>query len=413
MRYPLILLLLLIPAAGRAQKGETAVDTTRHVFYLDEEGWEPSGKHLRGLLSVLGPHWGFGYDSLLNRIAGWRKSPYVTIDSLGASVQNRGIWQLTITSPLPQIKYRRTVFIHARTHPGEVQAFHVADAIISFLTSEDDFARVLRDRTVFYIVPMYNPDGVELDAPRENAHGVDLERGWDKVPMEPEVATLKRRFTELMASPAPIEIALNMHSAYLCKRYFVYHEATGTSPDYAAREQRFITGVHSYFSDGIEPWPFNRTWDSVAPTHFPESWWWFNHGADVMALTYEDMNCETAGMYDSTGYAILRGIGDYLRLPASVVDQGELGAQGILLHQNYPNPFSGSTTIRYAVARPTHVLLRVFNQLGEDAGTVVDEYQGRGEYEARWNGAEYPSGVYIYRIETGDGVESRWLTLRK
>ena len=62
----------------------------------------------------------------------WGQSPYVTIDSIGASVQNRAIWELTISDDPSSTTHSR-VYIHARTHPGEEEAFWVVDEIINFL----------------------------------------------------------------------------------------------------------------------------------------------------------------------------------------------------------------------------------------------------------------------------------------
>ncbi|MFQ5754064.1 MAG: M14 family zinc carboxypeptidase, partial [bacterium] len=264
------------------------------------------------LLALFGPHWGYGYDSLLVDLQRWRQSPYVTVDSLGASVQNRALWQLTITSEQAPAEPRTTVFVHARTHPAEVQGWWVTSEFIKLLLSEDEFARFMREKCVFYIIPMYNPDGVELELPRQNAHGIDLESNWNANPVEPEVTILRTRFKELMASSAPIEAALNMHSALACKRYFVYHAAAGTSEAFTILEQEFIGAVQGYFITGIELWNYFVSWTNGTPPYYPESWFWFNHQESVMALTYEDMNCLEAGQYDQTAFALLHGIADYL-----------------------------------------------------------------------------------------------------
>ncbi len=56
---------------------------------------------------------------------------------------------------------------------------------------------------MFNIIPMYNPDGVELGYGRENANGVDIESNWDKPVLEPEVQVLKGLFEKFMAEPNP------------------------------------------------------------------------------------------------------------------------------------------------------------------------------------------------------------------
>ena len=68
-------------------------------------------------------NWGYGYADLLADLEVWDESPYLSIDSLGASVQNRALWQLTITADEMAIEPKKVIFIHARTHPNEVQAW--------------------------------------------------------------------------------------------------------------------------------------------------------------------------------------------------------------------------------------------------------------------------------------------------
>ncbi|GEM_PF-1289438 len=78
------------------------------------------------------------------------------------------------------------------------------------------------------------------------------------------------------------------------------------------------------------------------------------------------------------------------------------------LYQNYPNPFNPSTTIRYSLERGGHVRLSVYNLLGEKVDVIVDEHRQPGDYSIEYNAAELQSGVYLYRLRTGDGQ----LTLR-
>jgi murein tripeptide amidase MpaA len=115
------------------------------------------------LLQILGDHWGYGYDTLLVDLARWAQSPYVYIDSIGASVQNRALWELKISANTLPLEPRSVVYIHARTHPNEVQSTWVTNEIIKRLLSESAFAQLIREKCVVYVVPMYNPDGVELE----------------------------------------------------------------------------------------------------------------------------------------------------------------------------------------------------------------------------------------------------------
>ena len=141
-------------------------------------------------------NWGYGYDDLLSDLNIWAQSPYVIVDSIGATVQNRAIWELTISDNPGSSTYKR-VYIHARTHPGEEESFWVTDEIINFLLSDTPEASYIRSHSIFHILPMHNPDGVELGYPRENANGIDIESGWDDTVLQPEVSALQNRFIDL------------------------------------------------------------------------------------------------------------------------------------------------------------------------------------------------------------------------
>ena len=351
-------------------------------------------------LEVLGDHWGYSYDSLLVDLAYWSGNPYIIIDSLGASVQNRAIWQLTITSNDTAFINKHTVFIHARTHPGEVQSWWVTEQIINQLTSQTVFAQILRENCTFHIIPMYNPDGVELEFPRQNANGVDIESNWDENPVEPEVAVLRARFFELMTSHSPIKVAMNMHSAYGTSRFFVYHDSVGTSPLFSYMEQDYIEGVRYYYLSGIEPWYFRITWTTGTPPYYPESWFWLNYQESVMALTYEDWNHTQAFNFDVTANAILHGIADYLDIETTNVVNNHTIESEFNLFQNYPNPFNPRTNIQFSIPNTEFVTLKIFNSLGQEVTTLVSKKLTPGEYKYTWDASHLTSGMYFYKLET-------------
>jgi len=83
------------------------------------------------------------------------------------------------------------------------------------------------------------------------------------------------------------------------------------------------------------------------------------------------------------------------------------------LDQNYPNPFSRSTQISYALPEGTHVALRVYNLLGREVDTLVDGYQEAGRHQITFDGARLSAGVYLYVFEAGDYTATKRLTLLK
>jgi hypothetical protein len=83
------------------------------------------------------------------------------------------------------------------------------------------------------------------------------------------------------------------------------------------------------------------------------------------------------------------------------------------LEQNYPNPFNPSTTIKYRLGSKEFVKLKVFNILGKEVADLVNSEQAAGSYELEFNASGLESGVYFYRIETGNFVETKKMLLMK
>ncbi len=97
--------------------------------------------------------------------------------------------------------------------------------------------------------------------------------------------------------------------------------------------------------------------------------------------------------------------------PASA-DEPHPFPQRFELGQNYPNPFNPETTIEYALKENQFVSLKIYNTLGQEISTLVNEFQAAGYKTVIWNGmnetgAYVSSGVYIYRITAGEFAASR------
>lgn len=374
-------------------------------FYFDDE---------LNLYAKSVDNWGYSYDSLLTDLDVWRESPFVKIDSIGLSVQGRPLWRMTISEDPESPGDKRTIHIHARTHPQETEGFWVTKEMINILLSQSALAQELRNKYVYYIIPMFNPDGVELNLPRRNANNVNLESNWNTFPHQPEVQALKAHFISLMESDKPIEVMLNMHSSYLCKRYFVYHDSVGTSSSFAFLQQDFINGVRYYFPNGIEPWNHFVSWTSGTPLQYPESWFWTNHGENVIALTYEDMyQCAGTGNFDVTANALLLGVKDYMEITTDINEITNTIPEQFELLQNYPNPFNPSTILRYAISSEQFITLKVFDILGNEIARLVEEEKPAGVYEVQFNPGNLSSGVYFYTINTGNFSQTKKMIYQK
>jgi hypothetical protein len=83
------------------------------------------------------------------------------------------------------------------------------------------------------------------------------------------------------------------------------------------------------------------------------------------------------------------------------------------LLQNYPNPFNPSTKIRYSVPQSSKVVIKVFDILGNEIETLIDEQKPIGTYEIIWHTTNLPSGVYFYRLQAGSFVETKKMVLMK
>lgn len=97
----------------------------------------------------------------------------------------------------------------------------------------------------------------------------------------------------------------------------------------------------------------------------------------------------------------------------AVEDEGQILPMVFDLKQNYPNPFNPSTIIRFAVPERSTVQIKIYDILGSELVTFVNEEMERGWYEKVFNASGYASGMYIYRMQAGNYVSTKKMLLVK
>jgi hypothetical protein len=108
----------------------------------------------------------------------------------------------------------------------------------------------------------------------------------------------------------------------------------------------------------------------------------------------------------------------YTQTPTSIQQKIINHPKEYSLSQNYPNPFNPATTIRFALPKESFVTLKIFNLLGQEVATLVDELKPMGEHQAQWQAGDLPSAVYVYRLQARskekiDFVDTKKLILLK
>jgi hypothetical protein len=107
---------------------------------------------------------------------------------------------------------------------------------------------------------------------------------------------------------------------------------------------------------------------------------------------------------------------DYLAVPRSVVTSVENPPSmpvNFSLAQNYPNPFNPTTNIKYSLMHSGLVKLIVYDILGRQIATLVNERQNAGTYDVPFNASALTSGVYFYRITAGSFSQTRKMVVLK
>ena len=120
---------------------------------------------------------------------------------------------------------------------------------------------------------------------------------------------------------------------------------------------------------------------------------------------------ENLALFDFTG-ELLSSISAF-DSTATSIDEDISKINEFKLDQNYPNPYNPKTSIQYSISNKQFVTLKVYNLLGREVATLVNENKEAGNYMINLDASILPSGVYIYKLQAGDYVQTRKMTLVK
>jgi hypothetical protein len=153
-------------------------------------------------------------------------------------------------------------------------------------------------------------------------------------------------------------------------------------------------------SDG---WIFIGTTNGVFDSRDNGSTWnQLNEGLsnlDVRSIAIDSKNTTYAGTY---------GAGVFIStIATSVKNNSPIHASVFSLGQNYPNPFNPSTVITYQLPANSFVTLRVYDEVGREMRTLVNERQTIGNHSLTFYAGELPSGIYFYRLQAGSYIQTK------
>ena len=269
----------------------------------------------------------YTYTKLLDYLDRLPKGAHIKRYSIGRTEQDRRIPALRIGKK----EAKEQVFIHARTHPGEVASSFLLEGLIDEFVANSKRARAALKKIQLTIVPMLNVDGVVIGNNRVSPRNINLEGKWNPHPEDEtrlsgegvprEVRLLNRAYRRaLRRGPAPT-MALNLHSSngQPGDRTFFF-------PHFGSRKLGYTTNEANLWNKQIgfvNMWKFEQgtSWFNRLPREggrdfikkdVPESWWWRNYKDQVMALSIESTYGEAGDGREWTRPDDLRAMGGSL-----------------------------------------------------------------------------------------------------
>ena len=139
----------------------------------------------------------------------------------------------------------------------------------------------------------------------------------------------------------------------------------------------------------------------------------FTATPNVKTLLATSEGLYVGGKFSHAGDKYSNMIALYTNFTTDVDDESNSLPSEFVLSQNFPNPFNPSTNIQYAVGSKQFVSLKVYDILGKEIATLVNEEKTSGNYKVTFDASSQPSGIYFYQLKAGNFIETRKMVLLK
>jgi len=177
------------------------------------------------------------------------------------------------------------------------------------------------------------------------------------------------------------------------------------------------------FTASVNPGSVTLSWSTATETNNQGFEIQRNNGSEFYAIGFVTGNGTTTEInnYSYTDRNLTAGNYSYRlkqvdfngRYEYSNVINVDVAPEQFELSQNYPNPFNPSTTINFSIPQSSIVTLKVFNTLGQEVKTLVNQNMESGVHSISFDASELNSGIYFYRLDAGQFTEVRKMTLIK
>ena len=183
----------------------------------------------------------------------------------------------------------------------------------------------------------------------------------------------------------------------------------GTNWTLQTTPPHFENWISVYFVNSLTGWIAGFNGKILKTTNSGANWLLLSSGviSQLNSIYFTDSN--TGWVVGDSGKILKTITGG----TSGIIKISELVPSKYILSQNYPNPFNPSTTISFQLPAAGKVSLKIYDMLGKEVAALVNEKLTSGVYEATFNAARYPSGVYFYKIETEKFTEVKKMSLIK